>query len=340
MNLKTVDALLLPLLNGLISLPSDAKGVFLNALPDTRLSKTGLQVTCIQTNRSEFLALQKLGLQVETQPAEEKSQDFVFCALGKNKQQAQYDMARGQRMLKSGGYLICAARNDSGSSSLVKLAKQIGCTSQLSKFHHKVFWGQKNNDIDVQKQVEWERGGALQYVPAIQATSAPIIYGWNKVDKGSELLASCLDDTLKGHVADLGAGWGYLSCSILSKCPQVQQLSVIESEHTALQAAQKNLASFENDCSIEYLWQDVAQEKLPQLLDCVVMNPPFHSGKDADISLGVAFIVAARKMLRPRGRLLMVANRHLPYEAELTRQFRNWKVVTETPAFKVIEAQS
>jgi 16S rRNA (guanine1207-N2)-methyltransferase len=53
------------------------------------------------------------------------------------------------------------------------------------------------------------------------------------------------------------------------------------------------------------------------------MNPPFHDGKRASPALGQAFIEAAAGMLRPKGRLLMVANRHLPYEESLAQRFRN-----------------
>ena len=57
------------------------------------------------------------------------------------------------------------------------------------------------------------------------------------------------------------------------------------------------------------------------VMDAVVMNPPFHEGRKADPELGQAFIEAAAGMLGAKGKLYMVANRHLPYEETLERLF-------------------
>ena len=46
------------------------------------------------------------------------------------------------------------------------------------------------------------------------------------------------------------------------------------------------------------------------------MNPPFHTRPRADPALGQAMIRKAAAALRRGGRLFMVANRQLPYEAD------------------------
>ena len=48
--------------------------------------------------------------------------------------------------------------------------------------------------------------------------------------------------------------------------------------------------------------------------------------------------LGAAAMLLPHGQLWLVANRHLPYEAELDARFQVWREIGGTPAFKVIEA--
>jgi len=68
------------------------------------------------------------------------------------------------------------------------------------------------------------------------------------------------------------------------------------------------------------------------------MNPPFHTGRAAEPSLGRAFIAAASRMLAPHGKLWMVANRHLPYEQALRDQFRNVDEIAGDGAFKVFHA--
>ena len=74
------------------------------------------------------------------------------------------------------------------------------------------------------------------------------------------------------------------------------------------------------DIPVGYHWIDVARG-VPARYDAVVCNPPFHLGRDPDPALGIAFIRAAAAALVPGGRLWLVANRRLPYEAALGAAF-------------------
>jgi 16S rRNA (guanine1207-N2)-methyltransferase len=69
------------------------------------------------------------------------------------------------------------------------------------------------------------------------------------------------------------------------------------------------------------------------------MNPPFHVGRSDAPELGRAFIAAAARALRPGGRLWLVANRHLPYEAALAGAFAFVNVLADAQGFKVITAR-
>ena len=89
---------------------------------------------------------------------------------------------------------------------------------------------------------------------------------------------------------------------------------------------------------LAFHWHDVTNG-LVQPCDFVVSNPPFHALTQADRpDLGRAFIAAAAAALRSGGRLLMVANRHLPYEAELAAQFGAVRVLAQAQGFKAILA--
>jgi 16S rRNA (guanine1207-N2)-methyltransferase len=69
------------------------------------------------------------------------------------------------------------------------------------------------------------------------------------------------------------------------------------------------------------------------------MNPPFHDGGTEDRALGVSFIRRAAEMLRTGGSCWLVANRHLPYEAELKPLFKRVIVIAETGGYKIFEAR-
>jgi 16S rRNA (guanine1207-N2)-methyltransferase len=92
------------------------------------------------------------------------------------------------------------------------------------------------------------------------------------------------------------------------------------------------------DPRARFHWADATSWRPETLLDAVVMNPPFHTGRAAHPALGAAFIRAARRMLAPDGSLWLVANRHLPYDAVLSDCFLEVRDVAGGSGFRVIQA--
>ena len=90
--------------------------------------------------------------------------------------------------------------------------------------------------------------------------------------------------------------------------------------------------------TLGYRWHDVTAG-VPEQYDFIVSNPPFHTQSRADRpDVGRRFIAVAAESLKPGGRLFLVANRHLPYEAVLNASFGQVRVAGERDGFKVIEA--
>ena len=91
--------------------------------------------------------------------------------------------------------------------------------------------------------------------------------------------------------------------------------------------------------ALGFHWHDVAAG-LPRACDFVVANPPFHAHDRLDRpELGQRFIEVAAEALLPGGRLYLVANRHLPYEAALARVFDAVRVLAQADGYKAIEAR-
>ena len=109
---------------------------------------------------------------------------------------------------------------------------------------------------------------------------------------------------------------------------------LVEADHLSLECARRNVT----DQRAHYVWADATTWIAPVKLDTVVMNPPFHTGRVANIGLGKAFIQAAAANLAPAGSLWMVANRHLGYETTLTECFRSVVEFAGDTRFKVLHA--
>ena len=157
------------------------------------------------------------------------------------------------------------------------------------------------------------------------------VFSAGAVDSASALLAEALPEHLAGDVLDLGAGWGYLSAEIVKRVG-VTRLDLVEADYFALDCAKRNLC----DPRAKFHWADARD--WTGVYDAVVMNPPFHTGREGDPELGRAFITAARSCLRPKGTLYMVANRHLPYETKLEQCFTKVLELPGNGRFKLFQA--
>lgn len=161
----------------------------------------------------------------------------------------------------------------------------------------------------------------------------PGVFSADAPDPASVLLADALPTRIGRRVVDLGAGWGYLSRAILQR-DAVERLDLVEADGVAVDCARENIT----DPRAQFHWADatVFRPELPA--DAVVCNPPFHTSRQADPGLGIAFIQAARRMLALDGALWLVANRHLPYDAVLASAFRDVTEFGGNKAFRLIKA--
>ena len=144
-------------------------------------------------------------------------------------------------------------------------------------------------------------------------------------------------------VADLGAGWGFLTDAALQRCRKIEQISLFEADSRSLDCARTNLAGWsgsgENPAPLlSFHWHDVATG-IPGTYDAILMNPPFHTGQATDIDLGRAFLSTAAAALRRGGKLCLVANRQLPYESMLDSLRLAWRKPAENPTYKLLFAE-
>lgn len=229
------------------------------------------------------------------------------------------------RAVALGGPVLVDGAKTDGVDSLWKAARKLGDVSPaFAKAHGKVFTIRGGDFSSWRLPEKLEAGDGWVTAPGVFSSDAP--------DSGSVLLAEALPGALKGSVADLGAGWGYLSAAVLAR-EGVETVELVEAEHAALEAARANLT----DTRARFTWGDATQA-LAQPVDHVVMNPPFHPGRAADPGLGVQFITAAAASLKPSGKLWMVANRHLPYEGALRETFREVEEIGGDTRFKLFRA--
>lgn len=219
--------------------------------------------------------------------------------------------------IAAGGTVIVDGQKTDGVESIYKDMRKVAKISGVvAKGHGRLFWFTADKAPDWNTTVTSPNG--YQTVAGV--------FSETKIDAGSALLVPQLG-ALKGDVADLGAGWGYLSREILTH-EGVTRLDMIEAEKTALECAIAN----NNDARAHAIWTDALTHD--GSYDFVVSNPPFHASRVGDPDIGRGFIATAARILKPRGAFYLVANRHLPYEADLDAKFARVDELNGTGAFK------
>lgn len=327
-------ALILPFERELLAFPSRA--FLLRAQSSDAFGADWRAVlTCEQSFKPAFDALQAAGFTATVRL--EGTFPAGLVLLTKHKAENRANLARAWSLLDDGGVLVCCGANAIGAASFEReVDKAIGLDGHLSKHQARTFWLRRQGDTPPPVLAEWLTAGRPNPVGDSGLVARAGCFSPDHVDTGSRILTECFPDSIAGRVADLGAGWGYLGAKLLQRFPAITELECYEAEALAIEDGRTNLDGITHAAIRSWHWQDVAAG-LPEIqpYDWIVSNPPFHEGAKADPAIGRAFIAAAWKAIRRRGKFLLVANKHLPYEAELRKRFRDVQLLNVAEGFKV-----
>ena len=265
---------------------------------------------------------------------------MVLILPGKSKDETLGWFAMAKNHLKPGGRILVAMPNAAGAGRFEKeLSLAAGGISSIQKNKARAFHATLDH-ADEAIFARWSRLNESTTIHGTHYLTRAGIFSSQHIDPGSALLAAHFPAHLRGEIADLGAGWGYLSDKLLARCPGITRLDLYEADARAVECSQVNLTEYaaRPEGLIRFFWHDVTQG-IPEQYDAIIMNPPFHSGQQTNVDLGRAFLREAGNSLKRGGKLLLVANRQLPYEAVLESGGYSWRKIVEDKIYKVIFAE-
>lgn len=311
---------------GVLASGADASAVLVGVPAGLDLSGFGgAALSIVQDRMPDAARWREAGLPVSSAVPDAPC-DVAVVSIPRAKDAARARIAEAMAIARS--HVVIDGQKTDGIEALLKdIRRRTPVLGTLSKAHGKLLWCAPSDAF-----AEWRARPGLV---AGRWHTLPGVFSAGQVDPGSALLAAALPVQMSGRVADLGAGWGFLSAELLARCPGVVQVHLVEAQGAALECARRNVT----DPRAVFHWADVTSWDAQGGLDAVVMNPPFHSGRAAEPDLGRAFIARAAQLLKPGGRLFMVANRHLPYEASLREQFVDVAEFGGTSKFKLLGAK-
>jgi 16S rRNA (guanine1207-N2)-methyltransferase len=174
----------------------------------------------------------------------------------------------------------------------------------------------------------------------LKLQSLPGAFAHGRLDKGTALLLEFLQSPaaqklkIKGKVMDFGCGVGVIGLLLKQQRPD-STLEMLDSSASALESVQASLQL--NGFEAKVTAAD-GLDAIKGRYDWIISNPPFHKGVATNLGIARRMITRAPALLGNRGKLLLVCNRHLPYETWLADSFAGQEKVAENREFKVLLA--
>lgn len=244
--------------------------------------------------------------------------------------------------LPAGGDLWLVGENQAGIKSAGKrLEKYFNLTVKGDTARHCVlFRAAQPSPPGPFKLENYQQKWLLGSPPTqLRMVSLPGAFAHGRLDLGTELLLEVLAN-LKGKncpsgtVLDFGCGIGVIGLTLLVRDPQLD-LTLLDNSALALESARLSLQA--NGLEAKLLPSDGLGE-VRQRYDWIVSNPPFHRGVGTNYDIAQRFFAQSRNALTRHGKMLLVCNRHLPYEGWLADNFGAVDTVESRKDFKVLLA--
>jgi 16S rRNA (guanine1207-N2)-methyltransferase len=170
----------------------------------------------------------------------------------------------------------------------------------------------------------------------VEVRSRPGVFSWDRLDAGTRALIETMQVGEADRILDLGCGSGIVGVAASKLAPD-GYVTMVDADIAAVEAAKHTVAA--NGCgNCEVRLGDGAEGLESDIFDVVAVNPPFHLDRGNDYHTAARFIEEAARVLRPGGRLFVVANRFLPYDTEVRQIFGDVETAFEDRSYKVLTA--
>lgn len=167
--------------------------------------------------------------------------------------------------------------------------------------------------------------------------SRPGVFAWDRLDGGTQALVETMQVSSGNRVLDLGCGSGLVGAVAAGLATDVS-VTMVDADIVAVESARRTVAA-NAGAGCEVLLEDGAADLESATFDVVAVNPPFHLDRKNDYRTAARFIADAARVLRPGGRLFLVANRFLPYERLIRDTLGEVGQAYEDRSFKVLTAR-
>ncbi len=164
------------------------------------------------------------------------------------------------------------------------------------------------------------------------------VFSAHNVDYATQFLIQTIElNANDNEILDLASGNGVIAYHI-AKSYKVAKLKapnihLVDDSYLAVESSKLNLQG-EN---FYFHFNDNIDDFENQSLDLIVSNPPFHFDYEINTETTFSLFYQTKLKLKPNGRLIIVANRHLNYRSFLKSLFSRIELIGENSKFVVLE---
>ncbi len=134
-------------------------------------------------------------------------------------------------------------------------------------------------------------------------------------------------------VLDLASGNGVIARWITEQHSKVE-VTLVDDFNLAIASSRLNV----KNQNASFVCNDSLMNFEDNSFDLVVSNPPFHFEYENNIEVTLSLFKDVYRILKPEGRLVLVANSHLNYSTHLLKLFKVVNIVQQNKKFQIIES--
>ncbi len=163
----------------------------------------------------------------------------------------------------------------------------------------------------------------------------PGVFSSGNVDYATQfLLGNLTVQPDENCILDLASGNGVIARAVQLQKPDTE-IHLLDDSYLAIASSKLNLSTG----NVHFHWGDSLDEIDDTEFDIVVSNPPFHFEHEVNTEISTALFREVAGRLKPGGRFVCVANKHLGYLPILKKFFTRASIIKENRKFVIYECK-
>jgi 23S rRNA (guanine1835-N2)-methyltransferase len=167
------------------------------------------------------------------------------------------------------------------------------------------------------------------------------VFSREKLDIGTRFFLEHLPKSENFHdIVDLGCGNGIVGLIAAEKNPAAH-IHFVDESFMAIDSARENFEKAFQNRAAQFHIGDCLTDFAANFADCVLCNPPFHQQHVIGDFIAQTMFKQAKNVLRQKGELWVIGNRHLNYGVSLAKLFgkSNVNLVAQNAKFQIWQAR-